>query len=114
MKNLAIILARKGSKRLKNKNFKILNGKPLIYWTIKFAKKTKIFEDIIVSTDSSEIKEFSNKEKVISPWLRPKRLSSDKVKSENAALHALNWYEKNYNKKFLVSLFCSQLLHLDQ
>jgi CMP-N,N'-diacetyllegionaminic acid synthase len=99
MKNLAIILARKGSKRLKNKNFKILNGKPLIYWTIKFAKKTKIFEDIIVSTDSPEIKEFSNKEKVISPWLRPKRLSSDKVKSENAALHALNWYEKNYNKK---------------
>ena len=41
MKNLAIILARKGSKRLKNKNFKILNGKPLIYWTIKFAKKNK-------------------------------------------------------------------------
>ncbi len=106
MKNLAIILARKGSKRLKSKNYKKLNGKPLIYWTIKFARSSKIFEDIIVSTDSNLIKNFSLKQKVICPWLRPKKLSTDKIKSEAAALHALNWYEKKFRK----SIDCVTLL----
>tara|TARA_A100001011_G_C13882673_1_gene663649 strand:+ start:325 stop:453 length:129 start_codon:yes stop_codon:yes gene_type:complete len=39
--NIAIIPARKGSKRIKNKNRILLHGKPLIYWTIKAAKKNK-------------------------------------------------------------------------
>ena len=43
MKNnyVCIIPARSGSKRLKNKNIKLLNNKPLIYWTIKMAKREK-------------------------------------------------------------------------
>ena len=97
--NLAIILARKGSKRLKNKNFKILKGKPLIYWTILRAKQSKIFNNIIVSTDSKKIKNFSISQNILCPWLRPKKLSLDKTKSETAALHALKWYEKKYSKK---------------
>lgn len=97
--NLAIILARKGSKRLKNKNFRLLNGKPLIYWTILKAKQSKIFDNIIVSTDSKKIKNFSLSNKVISPWIRPKRLSLDNTKSESSALHALKWYENHFNKK---------------
>ena len=45
-KNLAVILARKGSKRIPNKNIIDFNNKPLIAWTIEAAKKSKIFEDI--------------------------------------------------------------------
>ena len=62
-KNLVIIPARKGSKRIKNKNLvKVLN-KPLIFWTINFAKKlkTKNF-DIVVSSDCKKIKKICSKE----------------------------------------------------
>ena len=54
-KILAIIPARKGSKGLKDKNIKRFAGKPLIYWSIKSAKKSKYINKIIVSTDSKKI-----------------------------------------------------------
>ena len=52
MKYLAIIPARKGSKRIKNKNIKRFNREPLINWTIRSALKSKCFDKIFVSTDS--------------------------------------------------------------
>ena len=54
-----LITARGGSKRLPNKNKKILCGKPLIVWTIEAAKKSKFVRNIYVSTDSQEIAEIS-------------------------------------------------------
>ena len=79
MKLLAIIPARKGSKGIPNKNYKIFNKKPLIYWTIKAALKSRCFDKIIVSTDSQKIQDFSKKMGVESPYLRPKNLSGDKT-----------------------------------
>lgn len=52
MNNLAIIPARSGSKGLKDKNIKLLNGKPLIAYSIEAAKKSEIYSHILVSTDS--------------------------------------------------------------
>ena len=52
---IGIILAKSFSKRLPNKNFKTFNGKPMIAWTIQAAKKSKIFDKIIISTDSKKI-----------------------------------------------------------
>ena len=54
-KVLCIIPARKGSKGLKNKNIKMLNKIPLIAWSILAAKKCKLIDEIIVSTDSVKI-----------------------------------------------------------
>lgn len=56
MKNkiLAIIPARKNSKRLKNKNLLLFNKKPLIHWTIKSALKSKKIDTIVVSSDSKK------------------------------------------------------------
>ena len=57
-KILALVLARKGSTRLKNKNILKINGKPLVQWTFdKLYKKNirKLFIDVIVSTDSQKI-----------------------------------------------------------
>ena len=51
---LCAISMRAGSKGVKNKNFKLINGKPLMYYTIKQAIKSKIFDKIIVSTDSKK------------------------------------------------------------
>jgi pseudaminic acid cytidylyltransferase len=57
--NLAIIPARAGSKRIKNKNIVNFFGKPLIYNSIKIAIKSKLFDDVIVSTDSIKIQKIA-------------------------------------------------------
>ena len=58
-KILAIITARSGSKGLKDKNIKEMNGKPMIAYTIEAAKNSGIFADIVVSTDSEKYAEIS-------------------------------------------------------
>ena len=70
---MAIILARKNSKGLKDKNIKKLNGLPLILHTIKLAKKSKLIDDIVVSTDSNIIQKLAIKNGVQAPFLRPKK-----------------------------------------
>ena len=56
---LCVILARGGSKSVKNKNILDLNGHPLISYTIFHAIKSRVFEDIIVSTNDKRIKKIS-------------------------------------------------------
>ena len=51
MKIIAMIPARKGSTRLKNKNLAIINKKPLIYYSIKAAKESKVFDSIFLNSD---------------------------------------------------------------
>ena len=55
MNNICIIPARANSKRIKNKNIKNFYGKPIIYWSIQAAKKSKCFSKIIISSDSKKI-----------------------------------------------------------
>ena len=94
---------RSGSKGLKDKNIKLINGKPLMYYTIKQAIKSKIFDNIVVSTDSKKIGLIAKKRGALVPWMRPKKLSLDKTKSHDAALHAINWYENKIKKEALSS-----------
>ena len=96
MKILYLILARKNSKRLKNKNLSKINNQTLVQLTIKFAKKLTSSKNIVVSTDSKKINLIANKMGIKIPWLRPKNLSKDTSSSYGAAIHAINWYEKNY------------------
>lgn len=98
MKNLVVILARKNSKRLKNKNLRILGNKPLISWTIDFCKRIFDNKNILLSTDSKKIYNLAKKSKILCPWIRPKYLSTSKASSEDACIHALNWYEKKFGK----------------
>ena len=74
---LAIIPARGGSKGLPRKNIKLLGGKPLIYWTIEAAKKSKKIERIILSTDDHEIADLCKKTKIEIPFMRPAELAQD-------------------------------------
>ena len=99
MKFLAIIPARKGSKTLPKKNYKNFNKKPLIYWTIKAALKSNCFEKIVVSTDSKKIQAISKKMGVECPYLRPKKLSGDKVNVHKAVKHVIEYYKKTDNYK---------------
>lgn len=107
-KILALVLARKGSTRLKNKNILKLKNKPLIEWTFKKLYKKnirKLFVDVLVSTDSIKIINLAKKYKFLSPWLRPKKLSTKSCPSQKSALHALKWYEINIQKVDGVFLF---------
>lgn len=100
MKILCTICARKNSKGLKNKNIKKLRGIPLISRTLLQAKKSKLFEDVVVSTDSEKI-QFISKKLGINTWfLRPKSLSNDKTSKVPVILHALKQAEKFYKKRY--------------
>ena len=66
-KIFAFIFARSGSKGIKNKNIKNFNGAPLVDYTIKFAKKSKIFDKIILSSDSNRIIKSGKKNNVECP-----------------------------------------------
>ena len=78
---LAIIPARGNSKTIKNKNIVNLNNKPLISYTIDAALKSRIFKNIVVSTDSLKIKKISEKYGAEVPFIRAKNLSLDSTPS---------------------------------
>ena len=105
MKILYLILARKGSKRLKNKNLLKINNKTLIELTINFVKQIAPLDHIIFSTDSERMKKIANKLGVKTPWLRPKNLSLDKSSSFEASKHAIKWFENKFGKIDVIALF---------
>ena len=88
MKIVAVIPARGGSKGIKDKNLKILKKKPLIYWSIKSAKESKLIQSFFVSTESERIKNVALKygSMVID---RPKTLSQDNSKTIEVIKHAI-------------------------
>lgn len=89
-KIMAFIPARGGSKSIIGKNLSLFNGKPLLYYTFKTALETPSIDDIYISTDNTEIADytthFSNKIQIIN---RPKELSLDTSKTIEAVMHAL-------------------------
>ncbi len=92
--SLAIIPARSGSKRIKNKNIKFLSGKPIICHAINLAKKTKLFSRIIVSTDSKKIAKISKLAGAEIFFLRPKKLSNEKAPVIDVVSHAIKFLKK--------------------
>lgn len=81
MKNLAIIPARSGSKGLKDKNIKMLGGKPLIAYTILAAIESGLFDEIMVSTDSLEYSKIALEWGAKVPFLRKEELANDDTSS---------------------------------
>jgi len=94
MKILAVIPARGGSKGVIKKNIKLLNGKPLIEYTISEALKSKYITDLVVSTDDLEIKSVAEKCGGSCPFIRPSDLATDASYSAPVVAHALEHMEK--------------------
>lgn len=95
--NIAIIPARLGSKRLRQKNIKSFFGKPIIFYSIEAAKKTKIFDKIIVSTESEKLKRIVEKNGAEVPFLRPKKMADDKSHFNEAIAFTINQLKEKYN-----------------
>ena len=79
IKNIAIVTARSGSVRIKNKNIKNFFGKPIIFYSINILKKTGIFDKIILTTNSNKISKISKKFGVDIIIKRSKNLSNNKT-----------------------------------
>jgi CMP-N,N'-diacetyllegionaminic acid synthase len=88
-KILAIIPARSGSKGVEHKNIKELHGMPLIAHTIKNAKLSGIFDDIVVSTDSVEYATIAENYGARVPFIRPKELATDSSTSVDVIIHTI-------------------------
>ena len=95
MKNIAIIPARGGSKRIPRKNIKLFNNKPMIAWSIEAAKKSDCFDEIIVSTDDEEISSIAKEFGAKVPFLRPKEISDDFTPTQPVIQHAINFCKEN-------------------
>jgi pseudaminic acid cytidylyltransferase len=88
---LAVIPARGGSKRIPRKNIREFCGKPMIGWAISTAKKSGLFDRIIVSTDDEEISAIANTFGAETPFIRPAELSDDLTPTVPVIAHAVNF-----------------------
>lgn len=94
MKNIAIITARSGSKGLPHKNIKLLNGKPLMAWSIKAALESGMFDTVMVSTDSEEYAKIAREYGAEVPFLRSEATSGDTAGSLDVVAEVLENYKK--------------------
>ncbi len=92
MKNLAIIPARSGSKGLKDKNIRLLNGKPIIAYSIEAALRSNMFDTVMVSTDSEKYAEIAKTYGAEIPFLRSEKTSGDKASSWDMVEEVINNY----------------------
>jgi N-acylneuraminate cytidylyltransferase len=86
---VAFIPARHGSKRVPGKNVRVLNGHPLMAYTIAPALESGIFESVIVSTDSDEIADIAKHYGAEVPFLRPAQFAGDTSPDIEWLEHAL-------------------------
>lgn len=94
MRNIAIIPARSGSKGLKDKNIKLMNGKPLLVYSIEAAKSSGVFDEIMVSTDSQKYADIVVEHGANVPFLRSTENSSDTAGSWDVVLEVLSKYRE--------------------
>lgn len=119
-KVLAVIPAKKKSRRLPNKNIKIFNGLPLICWTIKESIKSKLITNICVSSDSEKTLKIASKYKSVVLIKRPKKLCESNIDNYKVVEHSLKYTEREKNVHFDIILLLQptspirSYLHLDQ
>ena len=94
MKNLAIITARGGSKRIPRKNIKMFCEKPIMAYSILAAIESGIFDQIMVSTDDKEIASIAKQYGATVPFLRSEQTSSDHASTADVVLEVINEYKR--------------------
>lgn len=102
---IAIIPARGGSRRIKKKNIRLFNCKPIIYWTIKELKKSKLFDLIIVTSDDRKILNLCRKFGINIVIKRPKYLSNSTATTKSVIVHSINYLLKKNIKVTTVGCF---------
>lgn len=97
---IAIVPARGGSKGLPGKNIRELCGKPLVAWSIEQARRSRLLDTVLVTTDSPEIAEVARRYGGEVPFLRPAELASDHASTYDVIRHALSHYRDREGLEF--------------
>ncbi len=97
---LAIIPARGGSKRLPNKNKRLLAGKELVKYSIEAALNSKLLTSIVVTSDDEDILNIARQYSDIVPIVRPKEISGDNAPAISYVHHAMEYMEINFALKY--------------
>lgn len=92
MKNLCIIPARGGSKRIPRKNIKVFMGKPIMAYSIETAKKMGLFDEIMVSTDDEEIADVARQSGAKVPFMRSTETAGDFAMTDDVIKEVLSKY----------------------
>jgi CMP-N-acetylneuraminic acid synthetase len=100
MNILCTICVRGGSKGIKNKNIKKIKNEPLVCHSVNQAIKSKLFDEIVVSSDSKKILDIVKKSGVKNLIKRPKKLANDSSPKIPVIRHSLMEMEKKHNKTF--------------
>lgn len=95
MKRIATITARGGSRRIPRKNIKDFCGKPIIAYSIEAALKSKLFDEVMVSTDDAEIAEIAQKYGAKVPFMRSAETANDYAILKDVLNEVLSEYKKN-------------------
>lgn len=98
-KRVAVIPARGGSQRIPRKNIRLLNGKPLIAYSIETALSSQLFDQVIVSTDDEEIAEIARQYGAQTPFMRPAQLADHMTGTTPVMQHALSYLCDDANSK---------------
>ena len=88
-RKVAIIPARGGSKRIERKNLKLFHGMPIMAYSIKLAHSCGLFDEVVVSSDDSEILEVARQYGASTPFVRPQALSTDEAATLPVIKHAV-------------------------
>lgn len=106
MKILAVVPARGGSKGVPGKNIRPILGKPLMAYTIESGLKSKRITDLVVTTDSEEIRSIAMKYGAQAPFLRPAELAGDRALAIPTIQHAVKEMEKlrGYEYDYIIML----------
>lgn len=103
---LAIIPARSGSKSVKDKNIRMINGKPMMAYSIGHALQAECIDRVIVSTDSGKYAQIAMEYGAEVPFLRPAEYATDTALDIDVFEHALRYLEENegYMPELVVQL----------
>lgn len=100
MKTLAIIPARGGSKRIPRKNIKYFLGKPIIAYPIEVALESKLFNEVMVSTDDEEIASIAIQYGANVPFMRTKETANDFATTMDVLTEVTSEYKNKFNAEF--------------
>lgn len=94
MSCICVIPARGGSKRIPRKNIRDFAGKPIIAWSIETALASRLFDDVLVSTDDDEIAQIAERYGARVPFRRPPELANDHAGTMEVVQHTLAWLDE--------------------
>jgi pseudaminic acid cytidylyltransferase len=110
--SFAIIPARGGSQRIKKKNIKKFYSKPILYWTIKALKRSKLFAKIVLTTDNTQIAKVANQLGVDYIIIRPVDLADNYTPTKPVIEHAIIALKKKFKIKYACCVYpCNPFLN---